>query len=61
MSQNNEKNHKAPQKKPIFLRGLLPSTQEWIDRQIDKDAPSRPKVVKRILEEQQRQQTGKKK
>lgn len=58
MSQSNEKNHKDDNKKPIFLRGLKPSTKKWIDQQINEDEPTRPAVVRRIVEEEKRRQVG---
>ena len=56
MSQNRPKNKPAPNKKPVFVRGILPSTKEWLQGKVDDDAPSLPKVVKRELEEAHRRE-----
>ena len=54
MSQNRPKNKPAVDKKPVFVRGIKPSTKEWLQGRVDDDAPSLPKAVKRELEEAHR-------
>lgn len=56
MSQNGSKNKPVGDKKPVFVRGIRPSTKEWLNTQIDRDAPTIPKVVKRIVEDEHRRQ-----
>ena len=54
MSQNRPKNKPGPDRKPVFVRGIQPSTKEWLQSKVDDDSPSIPKVVKKILEEEHR-------
>jgi hypothetical protein len=61
MAQNDSKNQSVDKKnKPVFIRGIKPSTKEWLNEQINADEPSLPKVVKRIVEDEHRRQTGNK-
>jgi hypothetical protein len=61
MAQNDGKNQSIDKKnKPVFVRGIKPSTKEWLNQQINDDEPSLPKVVKRIVEDEHRRQTGNK-
>ncbi len=57
MSQNGTKNNPTEKKnKPVFVRGIKPSTKEWLDKKVDADAPSIPRVIKRIVEEEHRRE-----
>lgn len=57
MSQNKTKDNPTPDKnKPVFLRGLKPSTREWLQTKKDEDAPTVPRVVKRIVEDEHRRE-----
>lgn len=61
MSQNGPKNKAATDKKPIFVRGVKPSTKEWLQSKINEDAPSVPKVVKNIVEDAHRREKDQRK
>jgi hypothetical protein len=56
MSQNGAKNKSGNNKKPVFVRGIQPSTKEWLQSKVDPDAPSIPRVVKRIVENEHRRE-----
>ena len=56
MSQNSSKNKPDVNKKPVFVRGIQPSTKEWLESKVDRDSPSVPKVVKKIVEEEHRRE-----
>jgi len=61
MAQNDSKNQSVDKKnKPVFVRGIQPSTKRWLEDQKDEDAPTLPKVVKRIVEDVHRERTGNK-
>jgi len=61
MAQNAKKRHVDAKKvKPVFVRGLKPSTAKWLREQIDDDNPSLPKVVKKIVEDEHRRKTERK-
>jgi hypothetical protein len=61
MSQNRPKNNPDADKKPVFLRGLKPSTKDWLDKQINRDTPSRPAVVREIVERARRDEESRRK
>ncbi len=56
MSQNGTKNKSPENKKPVFVRGLQPSTKRWLQRKVNEDQPSIPKVVKKIVEDEHRRE-----
>lgn len=51
-----QKSAKDKHKKPIFVRGIRPSTKEWLQGKVDRDSPSVPKVVKKIVEDEHRRE-----
>ena len=56
MSQERTKNKPKVDRKPVFVRGIQPSTKEWLQGKVDDDSPSIPRVVKKIVEDQHRRE-----
>lgn len=55
MAQKDEK--RQPKKKKyngVLVRGIKPSTVEWLDRQKNDDEPTKPAVIRRIIEDERR-------
>lgn len=59
MSQNDKKGQ--PKKKKyngVLVRGIKPSTVDWLEKQKNEDKPTKPAVIREIIEQERRRQSG---
>jgi hypothetical protein len=42
----------------VLVRGLKPSTVDWLEKQKDRDKPTKPAVIREIIEQERRRQSG---
>lgn len=58
MAQNTNKQQARKKKsKGIFVRGIKPSTKDWLSQQVNPDDPSVPAVIRKIVEKHKRKAT----